>query len=77
MIICLCHSIKDKDIHNHCKNHSNPTTTDIVQELHIGTDCGSCIPILNELILSYQNPATTKKSNDSNPLKIPSDFSKN
>jgi bacterioferritin-associated ferredoxin len=53
MIVCICNHISDKTIIELLDQ--GYTDLDIINELHVGEDCGVCIETFIEIILTYRN----------------------
>jgi assimilatory nitrate reductase catalytic subunit len=55
-IICSCFSVGRNTICNKIREMNLTTPEQIGEQLHAGTNCGSCIPELRELIAELSNP---------------------
>lgn len=49
-IICACFSVGEKSIEKAIKEKNLKTSAEIGEHLKAGTNCGSCIPELKQLI---------------------------
>ena len=52
-IVCACYSVGEKTIEDAIRNKGCQTTKQLGMELKAGTNCGSCIPELKQLITKF------------------------
>lgn len=67
MYVCLCNAVTDSQITTALR-HGCKDVSDISQTLGVGTCCGSCLPVAQELVDSQRTghrQQTTQIRNDS------------
>ncbi len=50
MFVCVCHSITDKQIEAAVKDHGVGNIRDLKQALNVGSQCGSCVQMAQDII---------------------------
>lgn len=50
MFICMCYGITDKQIKNAVENHGVGNIRDLKKTMSLGTQCGKCIDMAQEII---------------------------
>ena len=50
MFVCLCHSITDKQIELAVKEHGVGNMRELRKALNVGSQCGSCVQMAQEII---------------------------
>lgn len=54
MYVCLCKSVTDKDIYEALENGAH-SIRDIKKQCGLGTVCGQCRPLTQEMIEEYRH----------------------
>jgi bacterioferritin-associated ferredoxin len=61
MFICICNQITDKDLEKVLTKHPNIKANEIIKELGLGSDCGTCLEEIIEDRLKTHNLKVLKK----------------
>lgn len=57
MFVCLCHSVTDSDINQAIENGAE-SVAELMRELKVATQCGSCLDDVSALVSQQQNSAS-------------------
>ncbi|MBS9778244.1 MAG: (2Fe-2S)-binding protein [Gammaproteobacteria bacterium] len=77
MYVCLCHGVTDKKINESIDNGAS-TVKDLMKELKVATQCGSCVSQVSEMLdtktKSKQYSQGINTSDNPVQLCIPRDY---
>ena len=74
MILCSCHSVSHKDILRLCQSNPELCSKDITEQFKVGSDCGSCIQEVTDLLndLKISEPSKNLSEIPTSSAKITS-----
>ncbi|NQU51591.1 MAG: (2Fe-2S)-binding protein [Bacteroidetes bacterium] len=52
-LVCLCNLVDENEIVSYLKKGAN-STKDIQRLTRAGTSCGRCLPLIDEIVLSFK-----------------------
>ncbi len=54
-IVCTCYQITDRQIEDHLKQHPDSNLTSLQETLKCGTNCGSCLPEIKDILSNIEH----------------------